>query len=753
MQRQAAETLDGPVLILAGAGSGKTRALTYRIANLIAHGVPPYAILALTFTNKAATEMKTRIEQLIGSGVSDMWVGTFHSICVRILRRDIEKIGYSRSFTIYDEDDSVKVCRESIKELDIDDKLLPPKEVRRLISDAKNKMLSADEWFSKGPKDYRSQRIHDVFVRYESKLKGANALDFDDLLFKTLQLFVDHPPVLDYYRRKFKYIHVDEYQDTNQTQYQLVRLLSMTSRNLCVVGDDDQSIYGWRGADIHNILDFEKDYPEATVIKLEQNYRSSANILDAANQVIAHNRGRKEKTLWTEASPGEDILLFRAGDEREEAAWVCERVKQLHENRIDYSDIAVLYRTHAQSRVLEEMLTRAGIPFKIFGGPRFYERKEIKDILAYLRLITNHDDSVSLERIINTPRRSIGDSTVEALRQHASNRQQSLFDSVRCPPESLSSRPRKCIQDFYSLIEGLETERVGMPLGDFMQLLVDRTGLIAQFKGETSEENLERIQNIKEFIGAAREFANASEDPSLEAFLENVALVTDFDREGGAPQYLTLMTLHSAKGLEYKAVFITGLEEGLFPNNRSAADPDRLEEERRLCYVGITRARERLFLSYARRRNLFNEIMHNERSRFLREIPDRLLRDQWTGVRDRALTASTPAWKQDAPPRADFPKARKPNLSFGTPGMKQKAQLNIPGVTKGFVPSKVREAECGTLKLLFSPGDSVLHRKFGEGVVQEVKGSGSDARIVIAFTAYGTKEFSLAIAPIVKIEA
>ena len=752
MQRKAAETLEGPVLVLAGAGSGKTRALTYRIANLIGHGVPPYAILALTFTNKAANEMKKRIEQLVGSGVNDMWVGTFHSVCVRILRRDIEKLGYSRSFTIYDEDDSVKVCRESIRELDIDDKSLPPKEVRRCVSDAKNKMLTPDEWFAKSPKDYRCQRIHDVFVRYESKLKNANALDFDDLLFKTLQLFVDHPPVLDYYRRKFKYIHVDEYQDTNQTQYQLIRLLSQTNRNLCVVGDDDQSIYGWRGADIHNILDFEKDYPDAVVIKLEQNYRSTANILDAANQVIAHNRGRKEKKLWTEAGAGEEILLFRAGDEREEAAWVCERVKQLHENATSYGEIAVLYRTHAQSRVMEEMLTRAGIPYRVFGGPRFYDRKEIKDVLAYLRLIVNHDDNVSLERIINTPRRSIGDSTVEALRLHAAQNHQSLFDSVRNPPESLSSRPRKCIQEFADLMESLESDMRSLPLGKFVQQVVDKTGLIAQFKGETSEENQDRIQNMMEFVGAAREFETGSDDPSLEAFLENVALVTDLDRDGGSPQYLTLMTLHSAKGLEYRDVFITGLEEGLFPNMRSASDPERLEEERRLCYVGITRAKEKLFLSYAKRRTLFNEIMHNERSRFLREIPDRLLHDQWSGVRGSALTASTPAWNRNVQPRSDFPKARKPNLSFGTPGMNQSPVLNIPGVTKGFVPSRIREVENGTLKSLFSPGDTVLHRKFGEGKVVEVFGNGSDARIRIYFTAYGEKVFALSVAPIVKIE-
>ena len=419
MQKKAAETLEGPVLILAGAGSGKTRTITYRIANLIEQGVAPWHILALTFTNKAAREMKDRVQRLVGSDVDEMWLGTFHSVCVRILRRDIEKIGYQRSFTIYDEDDQQRVIKDALKALHYDEKQLPPREIRAKIGDAKNKMLSPDEWFQESPRDYRSQQIHDVMRYYEERLKNANALDFDDLLLCTLQLFVEHPPVLDYYRQKFTYVHVDEYQDTNQAQYTFVRLLTQNSRNLCVVGDDDQSIYGWRGADIRNILDFEQDFPDATVIKLEQNYRSTANILDAANQVIAHNTGRKEKALWTDEDEGEKIRLYSAGDEREEAAWICTIIRKLQKAEKSLAEIAVLYRTHAQSRVLEEMFMRAGIPYRVFGGTKFYDRKEVKDALAYLRLVTNPADDVSLTRIINTPKRSIGDTTVTALQEYA----------------------------------------------------------------------------------------------------------------------------------------------------------------------------------------------------------------------------------------------------------------------------------------------------------------------------------------------
>ena len=747
MQRRAAETLEGPVLILAGAGSGKTRTLTWRIANLIGHGVLPRHILALTFTNKAAREMRARVEKLVGADADDMWIGTFHSVCVRILRRDIEKLGYQRSFTIYDDDDQLRVIKDGLKSLSLDESRMPPKEIRGRISDAKNRMLSPDEWFQESLKDYQSQQIHDLFCYYEARLRAANALDFDDLLLKTLQLFVDHPPVLAYYRQRFQYVHVDEYQDTNAAQYTFVRLLTQEHRNLCVVGDDDQSIYGWRGADIRNILDFESDFPDAKVIKLEQNYRSTANILDAANQVIAHNVGRKEKALWTDAGEGEKIRLFSAGDEKEEAAWICEQVRKLQRQRgVALSQIAVLYRMHAQSRVLEEMFTRAGIPYRIFGGTRFYDRKEVRDALAYLRILVNPADDVSLLRVINTPKRSIGDSTVAVLQEYARDEGMPLFSVISDPPESLSSRPRKCISEFALLLMRLTALRDTLSLSELVEAVLRETGLRAQYEVEGSEEAQTRLENLMEFAGAAREFENQSEDKTLEAFLENVALVTDLDRQEDAPQYVTLMTLHSAKGLEYDAVFMSGMEEGIFPSMRSIMEEKRMEEERRLCYVGITRARKMLFLSFARRRMIFNQITHNAPSPFLKEIPERLIMDEWAAPERQSLMAGPT--EKPAVPRA----VRVRSMDFGTPGMAagSRGALNIPGVQKGFVPSAARSVQ--QKAVIFRPGDRVLHRKFGEGTVQEVRGSGADERITIVFTAYGAKEFSLAIAPIVKIE-
>ena len=749
MQRKAAETLAGPVLILAGAGSGKTRALTYRIANLIAHDVPPYHILALTFTNKAAREMRERVERLVGANAEDMWIGTFHSVCVRILRRDIEKLGYQRSFTIYDDDDQLRVIKDGLKALGLDESRTSPKEFRSRISDAKNKMLTPDEWFQGSVKDYQSQQFHDLYSYYEARLLASNALDFDDLLLKALQLFVDHPPVLEYYQQKFQYIHVDEYQDTNAAQYTFVRLLAQESRNLCVVGDDDQSIYGWRGADIRNILEFEKDFPDAKVIKLEQNYRSSANILDAANQVIAHNAGRKEKALWTDAGEGEKIHLYSAGDEREEAAWICERIMKLQRQSVSYAHMAVLYRTHAQSRVIEEMFTRAGIPYKIFGGTRFYDRKEIRDALAYLRIAVNPADDVSLVRIINTPKRSIGDSTVAVLQACAQEEALPLFSVLNDPPQSLSSRPRKCIGDFAVLLMKMMAMKETMPLSDFVEWVLNETGLKAQYEIDGSDEARTRIENLLEFAGAAKEFELQSQEKTLEAFLENVALVTDLDQQEDAPQYVTLMTLHSAKGLEYDAVFLSGMEEGVFPSTRFSGDEKRLEEERRLCYVGITRAKKWLFLSFARRRMIFNQITHNPPSRFINEIPQRLLVDEWAATARRNFVQETPA-----PPSFASSQYKRRSAGFGTPETAplSRGALNIPGVQKGFVPSAARNASSDAMKRLFKPGDKVMHRKFGEGTVQSVKGEGADARIMIAFTAYGTREFSLSIAPIAKID-
>ena len=749
-QRKAAETLEGPVLILAGAGSGKTRALTCRVANLLDHGVPAWNILALTFTNKAAKEMKERITALVGPVAEDAWVSTFHSTCARILRRDIEKLGYTRSFVIYDDDDQKAVLKEILKRMNIDEKFLPIRELSAKISDAKNRLLSPNEWFRQTERDFRCQRIHDVMAEYETRLKANNALDFDDLLIKTLELLADHPPVLDSYRRRFRYVMVDEYQDTNFAQYKLIQLLTAESRNLCVVGDDDQSIYGWRGADIRNILDFEKDYPDATVIKLEQNYRSTANILDAANQVIAHNAGRKEKKLWTEAGEGEAIRLYAAGDERDEAAWIADRMRQLNRKGRNYGDMAVLYRTNAQSRVVEDMLMRANIPYKVFGGLRFYDRREVRDILAYLRVIVNPADDVSLRRIINVPKRAIGDSTVQELMNHALENEMPLYSALSDIPDSLGSRPRKCVTDFFMLMTLLMAMKETMAVDEFVTMLIDKTGLLEQYKREDTDEARARVENIQEFLGAVTEYCKSTENPTLEDYLENVSLVTDLDQaEDMGRGYVTLMTLHSAKGLEFPVVFMTGLEEGIFPSSRSLQDEERMEEERRLCYVGITRAQKLLFISRARQRMLYNQVNHNAPSRFLDEIPSRLLADEMAGMNsifgDRV---------QQQPPRRGAAAARPqrsaapaaPSASRGLP----LSGLNIPGVQKGFVASAASSVSASALNNMYKPGDRVRHLKFGVGTVESI--NKATGRIRIEFTAYGVKEFALAVVPIIKLE-
>ena len=757
-QRLAAETLNGPVLILAGAGSGKTRALTYRVANLIDHGVEPWRILAITFTNKAAREMRERIASLVGEQAQEVWVSTFHAMCAKILRRDIEKLGYTRSFTIYDDDDQASVLKEVLRTLNIDDKVLPLRELRAKISDAKNHLQTPDEWFAQSARDFRCQQIHDVYTQYEHRLKSGNALDFDDLLVRTLELFADHPPVLESYRQRFSHVLVDEYQDTNFAQYSLVKLLTQKSRNLCVVGDDDQSIYGWRGADIRNILDFEKDYPDAKVIKLEQNYRSTANILDAANQVIAHNESRKDKALWTQESPGDKIKLFCAGDEREEAAWICDRMQQLTLTGDAYGTMAVLYRTNAQSRVLEEMLIRAGIPYRIFGGLRFYDRKEVKDVVAYLRCIVNPSDDVSLRRIINQPKRAIGESTIQELVRCATEREIPLYSVLMDLPEALSARPRKCVREFGDLMNELVMQQEEMSLTDFVKHLIAKTGLRAQYENDLSDEAKNRLENMDEFLGAVTEFEQASDEPTLSNYLENVALITDLDSAETVAQHVTLMTVHTAKGLEFPTVFVSGLEEGIFPSSRSIQDDNRLEEERRLCYVAITRAMKRLYLSYASQRMIYNQLSYNAPSRFLNEIPKRLLDDEWISKRERSFPGAAQTYTHPATRRAarveprDVSTIGVPRIVTRGAGVGAKgAALGIPGVQKGFTPSVANTVPSSALASLFAVGDRVMHKKFGEGNVEEIRGSGADARIVISFAAYGQKEFVLSIAPIVKV--
>ncbi len=744
-QRRAVETTEGPVLILAGAGSGKTRALTYRVANLLAKGVPARQILAITFTNKAAREMRERIDHLTSGKAGDAWVMTFHACCARILRRDIDKLGYTRAFSIYDDDDQNAIHKETLKKLNIDDKVMAPRELKAKISDAKNKLLSPDEWFAQSARDYRCQLISDIYREYEQRLRASNALDFDDLLIKTLELFTQHPPVLAHYRDRFHYLHVDEYQDTNYAQYMFVRLLAGDRRNLCVVGDDDQSIYGWRGADIRNILEFEQDFPDAAVIKLERNYRSTANILDAANNVVARNEGRKEKTLWTEAGEGAPIRLFCAGDEREEAAWVCDRAHQMQQGGEKLSAIAVLYRTHAQSRVLEEMLVRAGIPYRVFGGTRFYDRREVKDIVAYLRAIVNPADDVSLRRIINTPRRAIGDATIAELVDSAAAQGLSLFSVMLEPPRTLASRARKSVGDFAELLTQVTALRDSMGLTDFVERLIQETKLEMQYLKEDTEEARTRVENIREFVGAVSEYEHKTENATLESFLENVALVSDIDRMTEGAQAMTLMTLHSAKGLEFDIVFLVGMEQGLFPSNM-AINENRIEEERRLCYVGITRARRQLYLSYATQRMLYNQMQRNAVSQFIEEIPKRLLDDEWTHRAKPVVNPAVRTREQIVAQRAAQSVAR--DFLGGRSG-----NLAIPGVQQGFSPSAARKfADQAAQVALFKPGDRVLHKKFGEGDVIELRGNGGDCRVVIEFAAYGTKEFAASLAPIVKVE-
>mgnify|MGYP002623383283 FL=1 len=746
-QRKAAETLEGPVLILAGAGSGKTRPLTYRVANLIDHGVEPYHILALTFTNKAAKEMKQRITALIGEKADDAWISTFHSSCARILRRDIEKIGYERSFTIFDDDDQNAVLKEIYKRNNIDDKNFPIKSMRAVISDAKNELKGPADWFESSDQDEKAQKVYDIYLEYETRLKSLNALDFDDLLLKTLQLLVEHPPVLEYYRQRFRYVLVDEYQDTNKAQYQLVHLLTRNNHNICVVGDDDQSIYGWRGADINNILDFEKDYPGTMVIKLEQNYRSTSNILDAANQVIAHNEGRKEKSLWTDAGEGDKIHVYCACDEKEEAAWIADVIKQDHKDGEKYGSFAVLYRANAQSRALEEMLMRASIPYMVFGGQKFYERKEIRDITAYLRVLANPSDDLSLRRIINVPRRSIGDSTVQMLDEHAQAQNMPLYAALTDLPEALASRPRKCVTEFANLMNELLILKETEPLEQFITDMIDKVGLKEPYEKDKSDDGQARLENINEMIAAVREFARSNEGATLENYLESIALVMDIDNMDNSPDYVMLMTLHSSKGLEFPNVFIAGMEEGVFPSYRSLDDEKRMEEERRLCYVGITRAMKRLFLCRAESRSTYAQTNFNPVSRFLAEIPKRLVEDDLAAQRAKNFGRTVPQPTR-TPMKAQPRVVKQPGDPLGVSGTNP---VNIPGVTKGFVGSQARNqqpANSGS----FKPGDHVQHRKFGVGEVREVVGTGADARIRIEFTAYGMREFMLSLAPIAKLE-
>ena len=741
-QKQAVLTTEGPLLILAGAGSGKTRVLTYRAAYLLEKGVPPWAILAITFTNKAAREMRERINRLAGEAADDMWVMTFHALSARILRRDIEKLGYRREFSIYDDDDQMTLIKRILKKLDISDKSYPPRAVKSVISDAKNHMLSPEEWLKDNP-DFRSKPYYRAYCEYEKELKENNALDFDDLILKTLELLTEHPPVLEVYRRKFSYIMVDEYQDTNMAQYMLVRTLAGDKKNVCVVGDDDQSIYGWRGADLRNILEFEKDYGGCPVIKLEQNYRSTGNILDAANQVIAHNTGRKEKALWTDADAGDRIKLYHALDERDEAAWVCDVIQSLTRGGYELGDMAVLYRTNAQSRVLEEALVRRGIRYGVYGGLKFYDRKEVKDVIAYLRVLVNPDDDISLRRIINEPRRGIGDSTVETIAAYAAQHGLSLLNALmEAENAGLSSRALTAVRGFTELLITLTGDMLDKPASEFITGLIEQTGLEKQYENDKEPENESRRENIHELVSAVIEYDRMNPEGGMVGFLENVALVTDTDRMEEKASLVTLMTLHSAKGLEFPVVFLTGLEEGIFPISRAMFNEEQMEEERRLMYVGVTRAKKKLFLSHARNRMLYNARQSNEVSRFVTEIPARVLEENRqkseTRVLPRPFGQRANAGGQAARPEVRPGIAGRPSIS------------SIPGVQKGFGAQPARELPKRP-EIRYAAGDRVFHKAFGNGVVKQVAQTAGGARVTVDFgEGKGVKTFA-GDAPMIKI--
>ena len=746
-QRAAVEQTQGPLLVLAGAGSGKTRVLTCRIAHLIDSGVPAWKILAITFTNKAAREMVERVDALSGESGKDAWVSTFHSCCARILRRDIEKLGYKREFAIYDEDDRMTVIKGVAKALELSDKEFPPKAIKAAISDAKNRMLTPREWLKDAGDNFRNRKLCEAYEKYEIALRGNNALDFDDLLIKTLELLSEHPPVLQYYQDKFDYVLVDEYQDTNIAQYQFVRLMAGGKRNLCVVGDDDQSIYGWRGADIRNILEFEKDFPDCRVIKLEQNYRSTANILDAANQVIAHNAGRKEKALWTQCDPGDKVGLYHAMDERDEAAFAALMSKKLINQGMRPGEIAVLYRTNAQSRVLEEAFVRAGVPNRIYGGQRFYDRKEVKDLIAYMRALVNPDDDVSVRRIINEPKRGIGDSTVEALALYAGENELSLMAAaLDSEGAGLSSRAQRLVGGFADLMVELTEAMYSMSITEFTSALIEKTGYVKALEESKTEENQTRIENIRELEGAVSEFAKLNPEGTLTDFLENVALITDVDNLNETSGAVTLMTLHSAKGLEFDAVFLVGMEEGVFPLSRALFDETALEEERRLAYVGITRAKKKLYISHAHTRMLYNARSANQLSRFVSEIPQRLIQEGAVKSQTRVPMPPRRPSYEDAP-RSGYSSRPAPRANAEKPSGKP-AALNIPGLQKGFggAPSAPQRS----LKL-FRVGDNVIHAVFGRGRVSEVAGEGSDQKVIVDFDSGARKRFSANIAPLRKL--
>ena len=725
-QKEAVLHGEGPLLILAGAGSGKTRVIVHRIAYLITErGVPPWQILAVTFTNKAAAEMRGRVEKLLPGGETPL-ISTFHSACARILRREIHHLGYDSSFAIYDDKDGEKLIKEIVAELHLDEKRFPAKLFTAAIDECKNAGRTPDD-LPMG--DYMADKIGQVYAAYQKRLQQCNALDFGDLVLLTVRLFEEFPEVLARYQDRYRWIQVDEYQDTNPIQYRLVKLLAGNRQNLCVVGDDDQSIYRWRGADIRNILDFEDDFPRVKVVKLEQNYRSTSTILSAAGAVVAKNRGRKAKTLWTENPPGEPVVYRRLMDEREEARFVCRQIEQYVRKGGDLAGVAVFYRANAQSRVVEDAMVADGIPYHMIGGMRFYARQEIKDILAYLRVLVNPADEVSLKRIVNTPARGIGHATMEKITELARRKGILLYEALSEAAEGglLAAGPRGKIAGFVELLEQFRQLMDAVPLTELTSRIIQETGYAMKLKEERTDEAQDRLANLEELLSALEEFERRTEERTLAAFLEQVALISDLEQEGKGSESATLMTLHSAKGLEFPLVFMIGMEEKLFPHSRSLEEPEQMEEERRLCYVGMTRARERLFLTNARRRRIFGQEQYNPPSRFLADIPRELL-----DVEDEGY--------------------QQPTFGFGS-GLGAMPPCE-PAVAKGPVhnlasvfemelePELANEVQVVPDETVDGVwlGMKVRHGKFGVGTVRRIEGSGNEQKVIVWFNSIGPKK-------------
>ena len=758
-QREAVYHTDGPLLILAGAGSGKTRVLTHRIAYLIGErGVNAWNILAITFTNKAAEEMRQRVDNLVGFGAESVWVSTFHSACVRILRRFIDRLGYENHFTIYDTDDQKTLIKEVCRKVDVDTKVFKERSLLSAISSAKNEMILPDEFELNAGGDFAKMKIAKVYREYEAQMKANNALDFDDLLVKTVQLLQTQPDVLESYQERFRYIMVDEYQDTNTVQFQLVSLLAGKYKNLCVVGDDDQSIYKFRGANIRNILDFEHEFPDAKVIKLEQNYRSTGNILNAANSVIANNRGRKEKSLWTENGEGELIRLRQFDTAFDEADFIGEDIKSAVRQGGSYNDSAVLYRTNAQSRLLEEKFIAMNIPYKIVGGVNFYARREIKDLLAYLKTIDNGRDDVAVRRIINVPKRGIGLTTINRIQESATERGIGFYEALLAP-ELIAGVGRSAtkLDSFAALIEYFKTLAEEMNITDLLQEVIEKTGYIESLENEDKEEAKTRKENIDELISKAATYEESCQDKdekaTLSGFLEEVALVADIDSLDEDQEHVVLMTLHSAKGLEFPRVYLAGMEDGLFPGYMSinAGDREELEEERRLCYVGITRAEQELTLTSARRRMVHGETQYNPMSRFVKEIPRELLD---TGNKKFTQETEMPAQQNTYARAREAFRAQAFGGAFGgmAPAKNQGTSKTVTGSQALASLQKGSQlAAGGNGPLGYEVGDRVRHVKFGEGTVTDIKEGGRDHEVTIEFDSVGTRKMFAKFAKLVKV--